>query len=1381
MKKLFLILQGILCVFTALCQDNFSRKVIKYSLRDGLSFGFVNGVTQDDNGLMWFATSDGLNRFDGVNFKVFKHDAANPFSLPGNYIDIMFKDQQGVIWLSTRRGIYNFDINTERFSKFQPDKNQLINNVSCFAPGGKNLVWLSSYGAGFFSYNKINHQFKNYNVENLSGLRTNKSNSIFQDSKGWLWIGENGISSVYKVNNDAIVANLSNHIPINTVPIGRVSTIIEDRYSNVWIATSQGMAVYERQKNKFHVFDAATYHLRSNYFFSLLTDNHDNLLIGLQDGGLYKLNLTAALKANFHNVAIEPVKTDDNKNITERTIQSLFLDKDKNVWAGTFGDGLYLLANAPEKFKKFQTRLADANSSGYLRYYGMCRDADGNLWLGTDGDGIYKKDLNGNVIKHYYADGKNGSLTSNAILTAFMDSDHNLYFGSYDRGLFKYDKKADAFINYAHRDEDKESLCGNDVRVIFEDAQNNIWIGTNGGGISEMPKGKSSFINFGEASISTNIRAICQDNNGNLYFGSYGWGLIRYDKSIRKFSRFFSHKLIDSILPGRVIYSLKSLNNKLLIGTEADGLVIYNLETKSIQQYNEENGLANGTINAIQVDGDGDVWVSTNRGISKIEKSTGNVLNYNTSDGLQSGHFSPGSSFYNNEEKYMCFGGTEGYNVFYPEKVKKSGFKPKVIITGLQLFNKDIEVGEKDHILSKEINKSTQIVLQPDQSVFSIQYVALNYAYADKSEFAYRLQGLDKTWNYVQSQKSATYRYLPPGDYVFEVRASNQDGVWFADYASINIKILPPWYKTWYAYLIYALALLSIMYYYVRFRRKQDKLKYDIKIAQLTAEKEKELNERKLSFFTNISHEYRTPLTLIINPVKELISNKNQSAEDLKNLHVVHRNARRLLSLVDQLLLFRKAESEGDKLKIVKLDIVNLSKEVFLCFNYQATVKKIQFSLNSASDAIEIYADREKLEIALFNLVSNALKFTPIGGNIDINITEDVNFINIQVLDSGCGVPKDVGDKLFDRFYQVQHASLGNGGFGIGLYLVKTFIESQRGTISYESEEGEGTVFNIQLLKGKRHFGNSFIFEDVDEHSAFLDELMNDEPITQESATSQNAPLNNYEALLSSKKVMLIIEDNIQIREYLVQIFNGSFEVFELGNANEGYNTAVKLMPNIIISDVMMNGLSGIDLCSQLKGDPSLNYIPFILLTANTMPETKVEGIECGADDYITKPFEKEELVARVNGLVKNRENLQNYFYNEITLKSNNLKVSTEYKEFLEKCIAVVESHLEDDQFGIKILADEIGMSHSNLYKKIKAVSGGSANEFIRYIRLRKAAEIMLNTDCTVAEAAYKVGLNNAKYFREQFSKLFGVNPSDYIKKFREPFAQAGKHNSKNK
>ncbi|WP_094569975.1 hybrid sensor histidine kinase/response regulator transcription factor [Mucilaginibacter xinganensis] len=1379
MKKVLLFILCIIYGFVACAQQSYSRKVLKYSFKNGLSYGFLTDIIQDDNGFMWFATEDGLNRFDGINFKVFKHNNSNPYGLPSNYIELIYKDASGDIWLSTRRGVYQFDANTERFSKFEAGANALINNVSCIASGGKNIVWFATYSDGLFSYNKLTQQLKKYKPKNRQEPSVNLMAGIYQDSKGLLWAGTEGDLAVYEVQNGVIKNDISGRIPLNLIPAGKINSIIEDRYANIWIATGKGLSVYERAQNKIHTFTGAQFQLRSNIFSSLLEDNND-LLIGLQDGGLYRLDLEKAIASHFNNVGIEAVKTDDNYNITERSVNKLYLDKDKNVWAGTYGDGIYLLGNVPEKFKKFQNKLPGQSSSGYLRYYGMCMDDEGYLWMGSDGDGIYKKKLNGEVVHHYYADGENAGLKNLAILTAYKAQNNDLWFGSYANGLFKYDKKNDRFINYVHNPRDPKSICGNDVRTIYEDPENNLWVGTNGGGISMLPKGKSTFVTYSlnnRTLPSSNIRALCGDKNGNIYIGTYGAGLLCYSSASHKFSTCFSSNQIDKILPSKVIYSLKYYGNKLLIGTESNGLIIYNTDNRETKTFTESNGLANSTINSIEQDAKGNIWVSTNKGLSKIENGLQSVLNYDVSNGLQSGHFSPGSSMYCAKQNFMCFGGTEGYNTFFPDEVKRSAFKPKVIITGLQLFNKDVEVGEKDHILSKVINRSDQIVLQPDQSVFSIQYAALNYPFAEKSEFAYQLKGLDKGWNYVQTQKSATYRYLEPGDYVFKVKASNQDGVWFNDYATINIRILPPWYKTWYAYLFCAIGVSALVYSYSRYKSNQSKLKYNIKLAQITAEKEKELNEKKLSFFTNISHEYRTPLTLIINPVKELLSGKGQTEENLNSLQVVYRNAKRLLSLTDQLLLFRKADSGEDQLKIVKLNIVALCRDVFLYFDHQARMKHIQLSFSSVNEEIEVYADREKMEIAFFNLISNALKFTPDNGKVSGCITENARSVTVTIEDSGFGINKEVGEKLFDRFFQIQNITQSNGGgFGIGLYLVKTFIDKHQGSISYESREAEGSAFNITLLKGKKHLVNCLVYEDTAEPSVFLDELMDDEPIINKAESLNQIPADAYNALVSSKKVLLVVEDNHQVRQYVTQIFKEEYEVFEADNIRDGYDMICKLMPNLVISDVMMNGLSGIDLCSQVKQDASLNHIPFILLTANTLPEIKLKGLECGADDYITKPFEKEVLVARVNGLIKSHENLHKYFYNAITLKSNNLKISAEYKEFLDKCMAIVERHLEDEQFSIKNLSDEIGMSHSNLYKKIKAISGGSANEFIRYIRLRKAAEMMLNTDCTVAEAAYKVGINDAKYFREQFSKLFGINPSEYIKKYREQFNQISKH-----
>jgi len=1379
MRKLLLTLVGVSALSLCFSQGLYTKKIMKYSLKDGLSFGIINGITQDNKGFIWFATGDGLNRFDGTNFKVFKVEPNNPYSLPSNYVQSIFKDSQGRIWISSRRGLYQFDTNKERFIKFSPPgvPSTYLNNVNSIFENNKNQLWFSCGAYGFASYNLKNNLFKSYTKKEQPDLLGGVSViNVIEDTYGLLWVGtRDGGLNVFSTQNGAVLKNLNNQFPLKLIPQGLITCIYEDHNHNIWIATSKGLVLYDRKENNFHVFLGSSYKLRSNYFYSLLEDDHKNLLVGLQDGGLYNINLDKAEKSSYHDITIDPVKSEDNYGITARTIQTLFQDRDKNIWAGTYGDGIYLLSNVPEKFKRFQNKLTDAYGSSLLRYYGMCIDDEGNLWMGTDGDGIYKKKLSGEVIKYYRADGQQGSLTSNNILCAYKDHSNTLWFGSYSHGLFRYNKKTDSFTNFIHKKNDRTSIALNDIRAILEDSKNNLWVGTNGGGLSLLAAGSDKFINYNpqNSGISSDyIRALAEDKNDNLFIGTSASGLKYYIKNQNKFINYFSRAQAEKFLPSHFIYSLYlDKNENLYIGTEGDGLVFYDIKTKKFKSYTEKDGLADNTVNAIQKDEAGDIWISTNKGLSRIDMQTDKITNYDSFDGLQAGQFNPGSSMYYGAKKFMVFGGTEGYNVFYPAEVKQNLFKPKVLITGLQLFGKEVEVGQKDSILSSVINESTQITLNPSQPVFSIQYVALNYAYAEKSEFAYKLVGLEKNWNYVKNQRSVAYRYLPPGDYIFEVKAANQDGIWFTNYATLKIKILPPWYKTWWAYLSYLLIIATLIYYYLSYRSKEARLMYEVKIAQISAEKEKELNERKLSFFTNISHEFRTPLTLIINPVKELLFNPGAKENETNNLSIVFRNARRLLSLVDQLLLFRKAESESDGLKIVRLNIVNLCKEVFLCFSHQAKSKNILFDFVSETDAIEVFADREKIEIVLFNLISNALKFTPDYGMVNCYISQTATLVNIEIKDTGRGIAENIGEKLFDKFYQVQDESPLNGGFGIGLYLVKKFIESHKGNISYISLNGAGTIFKVCLLKGKEHLSPNLIFEDVIETSVFLDELIESyEEVPGLSNDTSIAKNKKSDPFDFESKSMLIVDDNAQMRQYLKQIFSANFEIFEAADGAEGLDKVYQFLPDIVISDVMMQGISGIELCSRVKEDPTLSHIPVLLLTASSSPEIKLKGIEGGADDYISKPFERELLLARVAGILKSKNNLQKYFFNEITLKSNNLKVPPDYKEFLASCIKIVEDNLGDSDFCIKTLADEVGMSHSNLYKRIRAISGQSANGFIRFIRLRKAAEMFLKTDCTVSEAAYKVGINDPKYFREQFSKLFGLNPSEYIKKFRVPF-----------
>ncbi|MDI9877286.1 hybrid sensor histidine kinase/response regulator transcription factor [Flectobacillus rivi] len=1346
----------------SIAQFSQNTKALKYSTKDGLSFGIVNSIVQDNNGFMWIATDDGLNRFDGISFRVFRHDSEEKFSLPGNYINTVFKDSHGQLWITSRKGLLKFDASQEHFypQSLYNGKN-MDEDISSISEAKNGNLWISSSLHGVFNFNPQTGKTLNYRMTNTTGMRSNTILVTLEDSQGLVWLGShtNGISVFQQNNNKLRPYSVKNIELLNNY---RINSIFEDSNHQIWLATFDGIYFFDRKSNNISKVGFANFS-SNKVFLSLLEDKQKNLYIGVQDGGLYQIKI----QPNYPQIAALPIQVvkEPNGVLTQRSVQCLYADKDQNIWLGTYGEGIMMLNHSPQRFLQFQKKITTQNTESWLRYYGMTADHEGNLWLGTDGDGIYKTTHEGKTLKHYVASKAKGSLTNNAILSAFNDSKNNLWFGSYAGGLYRYDPNTDSFINYKHIATDPNSIGANDVRVIFEDAQKNIWIGTNGGGFSRFNPQNQTFTNYSSKLRnfdSNDVRAIAQDHRGNLLIGTYGMGIIQFNPQTQK-----STQLLKDVLPSGVVLSLAyHPNNGLWIGTQEIGLIRYQFDSNTYTRFTEKNGLSSNTILSIKALPNQQIWVSTNAGISKIDAKTNKIYNYDRKDGLQNGQFNGGSVLYEPRKGFLCFGGTEGWNLFYPKNIDVLTYQPNVLITGIQLYGKDIDqsgVPQREFIPFDNQNPDAKVELQPNQSVFSIQYGAINYSYPDESYFAYQLEGLDNDWNYAGKQKSATYRYLEPGHYVFKVKVANKDRVWSDKIASINVVILPPWYKTWWAYLIYLGIIASAIYYYQRYRQNQAELKYQIRVAKIEAEKEKELNEKKLSFFTQISHEFRTPLTLIINPIKELLKDESQ---DTNSLQLVYRNARRLLSLVDQLLLFRKAEAERDHLKVSLLNVKELAEEVFLCFTYQAKEKNLHYDFVCTDEQLEIYGDKEKLEIALFNLISNAIKFTPMDGAVSVSIEDTPRYVNFYIKDSGKGIDASVGEKLFEMFYQTKNTRAA--GFGIGLFLTKTFIKYHKGDISYSSKEGTGTTFKISLPKGYDHLDIDSIVLESKPESALLDELKEEKIESKPLIKLNNQVI--VEELVGEQNTMVVIDDNEQIRAYLKQIFQPQFKIYDAENGQQGLDLVNEVLPDIVICDIMMQGLNGIEVCTEIKQNKQLNHIPVILLTASTSSEVKLKGIEVGADDYISKPFEKDILIARINSILKSRMDLQQYFFNEVTLQAHNLKISPEYKQFLDQCITIVERNLMDSDFNVSVLATEIGMSSSSLYNRIKSICAQSPNNFIRFIRLRKAAEILISTDYTVSETAYQVGINDSKYFREQFNKQFGMNPSAYIKKYRKPF-----------
>ncbi|MCW3091846.1 MAG: two-component hybrid sensor and regulator [Ferruginibacter sp.] len=1317
---------------------------IRYlGIENGLSNNAVTAIYQDYNGFMWFGTYDGLNKYNGYSFKIFRNKVDDTTSLRSNNIYTIEGDAYHNIWVGTQKGISIYNPVTAGFSfpKFLLSNNGLPKSIeddvhSIEAVGGSYMlvgtqhhglfVFKSSSDAGIQIplYGPKGRE-ENYTVTDIEFDSLKKVVYVLVANKG-----------LYKCDLAKKTLQLA------SAAITDANCLKADNKGNLWVGLNNGLCQYDAITNTF----SKNYISSNNNVVRLWTDKKGILWIASDGGGLWSLPVGSKEAVPFLSPAGIPL-------VNSNAVYAIYEDFDGRKWIGTLRGGINMIESRPSSFEKVIYNRPDRKNLIDNFILSFCEDGN-NLWIGTDGAGLRYWDRQNNKFSEYTNNPANtNSISSNFITSITKDYQQDLWLSTWFGGINRLRKSAGSFEHYTCFNPVTKSV-ENNVWLIYEDAQKRLWASTTNEGTLYLLNRQTNRFELFDEKLS-NIQCLAEDSEGSLWAGNYTT-LTKIDP-IKK--QYLSYNI------GYPIRSIREdKDHNFWLGTQGGGLLLFDRKSGNYKRFTTTDGLASSTVLRLLEDSMGNIWMSTYNGLSKLDIKKKTFRNFSQSDGLQSNQFSfnAGLRLHTGE---LVFGGIKGFNVFNPDRVYEEFETPKVFITGLKINNVPVEE-DGIYVTERKLDQVNKITLPYNQAVLSLDFVALEYSGTDKIKYAYYLQGWDKDWNYVNDIRTANYSRLREGDYVFKIKISTPDGKWSDETRLLKIIVLPPWYRTWWAYLLYFSMGVSIVYLYMLYKTRQEKLRYEVKIAHIEAEKEKELNEKKMLFFTNISHEFRTPLSLIINPIKDIL-NKNDAHNDNQELNIIYRNARRLLRLVDQLLLFRKTDSEMGKLNMATLDLYDLCKEVYSCFVQQARAKKINYELEFENKATKIFGDREKIEIALFNLLSNAFKYTPENGNVRFRVIEYETGIEITISDTGPGIPAGIGDKLFERFYQVKENTAAAGGFGIGLYLVKSFIEAHGGKISYKSKEGEGSVFCVTLKKEIAAVASVDPAKMVNTgNSLLLNELNDDENVETLHRTEQK---NDLDILVADQQSVLIIDDDEEIRRYLVSIFNPRYKIYEASNGEDGIKLAHEQLPDIIISDIVMKGIGGIDLCKNLKEDATVSHIPVILLTGSSSEEFKLKGIESGADDYITKPFDKNLLMARVAAILKGRTTLQKYFYSEITLQTNNLKVSAEYKEFLEKCIQIVESHLDDANFSIKTLASEIGMSHSSLYKKVKSISGQSVASFIRFIRLRKAAEILIHTENNINQTADMVGFNDIKYFRKQFHKLFELNPSDYIKKFRKP------------
>ena len=1346
---------ALLLVLLIFSLTGFSQEFpIKFlDISDGLSNNSVMTIYQDSYGFMWFGTYDGLNRYDGYDFKVYRNNINNKNSLSFNTIYVIEGDSKNNIWVGGANGACVFD---RRESVFHPleyvsnnNKTQIIKDViHQIRSVSKELVLVASQNFGLLVYE--NGSFLGKPVGLIEGnnkvMKYNYNATVLENDpkKGccWVYVRNVGICKYsYHSKKLKVVYPLS--MEVKCMRLSSDATL--------WLGTDEGLYSFNTNSNSL----SGNYLINDCTVTDILIDKKKEMWVTTDGCGIYKV-ISGNKKAIPYNF------TKGNQFVKSNSIWSLYEDVAGNKWIGTLRGGISMIGNSPKYFKniKYNVKNNDLAENFILSF---CEDEKKNLWIGTDGAGLKYWDRKSNSYTTYSnSDNAAHKISSNFITSIIRDDNNEIWLSTWAGGVNRINPANNSISHFSCYNPFTKQIEKN-IWFVYKDSKGIIWASaTNEGSLYFFDRAKSAFVLFDKT--IDNLQCLIETSDGILWGGNYT-SLFAIDKGSKK------HKKIAIGNPIRCILEDKDKN--LWLGTQEGGLLLFDRKTDKFKRLTTNDGLPSNTILRMLEDKGGNLWMSTYNGICRFDKKKRTFRNFSVNDGLQSNQFSFNAGLKLSTGEFL-FGGINGFNSFFPEDIKEFNQKNNLLLTDFYVNNQPIEESKNELISELDSGKIKEVNLPYDQTTLSIGFVALNYNDTDKIKYAYHLEGWDNQWNYVNQIRKANYARLAEGKYVFKVKTTNFQGGWNEVESLVNIVVLPPWYRTWWAYGLYLLIATGIIYMYIKYNKNRERLKYKVKIAELESKKEKEIAEKQSSMFTYISHEFRTPLSLIINPLKKAIQKGDvENSSSISDLVIAHRNARRLLSLVDQLLLFRKAENDADLLRISTINVNNLCNEVYQCFVNQAKDKNIDYTFQIPEHNIEIIGDYEKIEISLFNLMSNAFKYTPAGGAIDLNVTETETNISIEISDTGTGIEKNDIQVIFDKFKQVNSKAPvgGSTGFGIGLFIVKYFVEKHKGTVSCTSEIGKGSVFKLSFLKGQNHFEDLQISNITPKMSPLFEELIADNSYESTQLSASNITdkgANNI--MLTDKRTLLIIDDNAEIKAYLIKLFSASHIVYSADNGEEGLKLTKKHMPDLVISDIAMDVMDGLELCRKIKENSSLSHIPVILLTASKNPETHLQGISDGADDYITKPFDDDLLVARVEALLKSRSNLRTYFLDSITLKENNQKVPAEYQEILKKCIAIIEANIHKHDFTIKNFATEMGMSHRTLYTKIKIISGQTLNAFIRSIRLRKAAMLMLTENMNIAQASVEVGFEDPKYFRQQFVKLFGMTPSEYIKKYKNSF-----------
>lgn len=1296
-----------------------------FSTDNGLSDHYVTSLYQDKLGWIWIGTGMGIERFDGINFRKFVILNTDGTIISDFLVRDFFEDDKGKLFVGIEEfGLAVFNRETECFERLTIQGKPVFTDVSvkCIAQDSKNNYWLSTKKGLQMIGCRLDTIVSYMNNPNNNSISSDYVRKVVIDNYSAIWIAtQNGLDKF--VPSEKQFIHYKNLNPLLGDDILEISL---DQSGKVWVGTGSN-GVFIIKNEKIEEFNAIKPFERSNKVNCILQETSGNVWIGTR-GGLFSYDLKNRRTVLIQN---DPF---DKKSLAHNSIMDIMQDHKGDIWVASRG-GISYMVKEKQVFKNYFSRPSNNHFLNNSEIYCIRLDKNNNIWMGTESGGV--NILNHQTGEFQYLTKENGRLTSNCIKVIASSYDENVLIGTFEGGLNTYNNKTGQIVAFAHDPKNNKSISSNVVWDICLDRQKRIWVGT-ANGLDRFDPVNRTFEHYPEfTGIANGVSWIAVDSDEDIWLGSQKIYVFKPGTGItHQFDEQSRDMFIDS-------------KGNIWIMTSNKGIAKYDKQKGAIKYYNKDSGLPSNLTYCMLEDKSGKLWISTANGLACFDQGREIFKTYYNFDGTQGNQFHYGASCQDSEGK-MYFGGINGMTVFSPEEVIQSDYSPPVYLTDFKIFGQSVKVEEgKDAILKKSISIDEQVVVPYKFNVLTFEFAALNYTNSHTNTYKYILEGFDENWNVADGSRKASYTNLNPGTYIFKVKASKGENDREGNIASVHLIVLPPFYmKTWFISLagVIIISVIAILFVVTLRRREQKK---NIEFERIKAKKLHELDAFKLSLFTNLSHEIKTPLTLIISPLKKLIKGPVDNESLKENLHLMEKNANQLMDLVIQLLDYRKLQEGKLQLELKRGNIVQYCEGIFHSFRNYIEEKELSTHFDSVPHQIFCYFDAEKLRKVLNNLISNAIRYNKRGGELTVIIStvfqNKTPFVKIEVKDTGIGIFEKLLPKIFDKYFSDSRSDEFTST-GIGLAFAKELIDLQNGIIHVTSKPGEGSIFTLLI---------PLIEDDIksDDTSKQYKNNIVDFINSKEFFDAQK-----------TKKILLLIEDNEDVRGFIRTSFKDHFIVLEAENGREGIDLAIKTIPDMIMSDVMMPGISGFELCNTLKNDERTSHIPIILLTALSSEESIKKGLELGADDYITKPFDVDILRRKVDNHLNMRKALIEKYSKQLMLNPGKITVKTPDEKFLEKTVKLIEEHMDDSNLNVETFVQKLGVSRMQLYRKTEALTNMTVKELVTDIRLKRAEQLIRDNNLTVSDVAYRVGFNDLSYFGKCFKKKYNMSPSEFIK-----------------